>query len=99
MIDLELDMAKNMFGRLTPDIRKRLERVVKNPTIKNWEDAHTIIIIGADGFMTLWQAVIRVNPSFPRTGRCVDLNGRVLQGWSRIPDKHTLVRALKYATH
>jgi hypothetical protein len=87
-----------MLGRLSPAIRKRLEHVVKNPTIKTWDDAHTIII-GSDGWMTLWQAVIAVDPTFPRSGRVTELGGKVVKEWERIPSQKLLIQALKYATH
>lgn len=97
-IGIELDLARNMFGRLAPDIRERLQAVVDNPTEKTWDNAHSIIV-GAYGWTTLWQAVIAVDPSFPRSGPRVDQKGRVLEGWVRIPDRRTLLSAIKYATH
>lgn len=96
-IDLELDMARNMFGKLKPDIRQRIEAVVSNPSQKTWSDAHTIIV-GGDGWMTLWQAVIVVDPSFPRSGPGYDDEGEQ-RVWDEIPDQRTLLKAIRYATH
>jgi len=91
-IDLELDLARNMFGKLSPAIRRRIEAVVSQPTQETWEDAHCIII-GSDGWMTFWQAVIIVDPFFPRIGPSPDSE------WSEIPSRAVLRTALQYATH
>jgi hypothetical protein len=97
-IERELEMARNMFGKLRPDIKTRLRAVLYQPTEETWEDAKGIII-GADRFTTLWQAVIAVDPSFPRTGQVTDARGRVVERWKKIPSQETLIKALRYATH
>ena len=91
-IGLELDLARNMLGKLGPDIRRRIDAVVSNPSQKTWEDAHSIIV-GSDGSMTLWQAVLAVDPSFLRTGPYGS------DEWDEIPDQKTLLKAIQYATH
>lgn len=60
-ISLELNLARNMFGRLKPTIRRRLQSVIDNPCSDTWDKAHGIIV-GSDGWMTLWQAVITIGP-------------------------------------
>lgn len=97
-IEQELDMARNMLGRLRPKERTRLRAVVYHPTEETWEDAHSIIV-GADGHTTLWQAVIAVDPTFPREGPAIDARGRLVGRWKRIPSQDLLLEALKYATH
>jgi hypothetical protein len=85
-----LGRTSNVFGALEPDIRKRLERVIANPTQRTWEDAYSIIIC-ARKFSTLWQAWVAVDDSAPRSKPC---DGK----WPRIPDQLTLYRAIKHAT-
>lgn len=79
--------CRNLFGHLQPGIINLLSRVIDDPTQQTWSDAHTIIC-GADGSMTLWQAVLAADPTFPRSWRCG-------YPWERIPDSLTLVRALR----
>ena len=64
-----LDWFSNMFGALKPDIRKRLMRVINNPTEKTWDNAYSIILNGEGKMTTLWQAVIKVDPWFPKIVR------------------------------
>lgn len=93
-IDLELEMARNFLeGRLTPDIRRRLQAVVNNPTQETWSNAHSIIINPHGRVSTLWQAVMAVDPTFPNAGP------RRGELWERIPSQDLLVRAIRYATH
>jgi hypothetical protein len=97
-IETELDLAQNMFGSLKPEIKNRIRKLYTNPTATTWEDAHCIIV-GHDRFMTLWQAIIAVDPTFPRMGRATDQEGKVIDEWKRIPDQTLIRKALYYATH
>lgn len=97
-IERELDMARNMFGKLRPDLKTRLRAVLYQPTEETWDNAHTIIV-GADGWTTLWQAVLRVDPTFPRSGPAHDSRGRLVSRWAKVPSQETLIRALRFATH
>lgn len=102
-IKQELDLARNWFGKLAPDIRKSLQKVVDNPTVRNWEDALEIIVC-ADERMTLWEAVVALDQSYedmwpietwdPETSRVTRISG-----WKKIPPRALLVAALRYATH
>jgi hypothetical protein len=87
----DLDMARNMLGPLDERIRARVERVLENPTQETWDDAYSIIV-GSDGWMTLWQAVLKMDRAFPRSKPCDE-------PWPRVPSRETLLRALAYATH
>lgn len=82
--------CRSVFGGLKGDVRKRLLAVLNNPCQKTWDDAHTIIITGAR-MTSLWQAVIAVAPTFPRSKPCNAL-------WPVIPDQFTLCRAIRHAT-
>jgi len=97
-IEMELDLARNMFGKLKPQYRTMLRAVLYHPSEETWDDARGIIV-GADGWMTLWQAVIAVDPTFPKVGPATDARGRVVERWRRIPSQELLLAALKYATH
>jgi hypothetical protein len=98
VIELELDLAKNMFGSLEPQIRDRLRRLYANPCVETWDDAHCIIV-GSDRWMTLWQAVCKIDPSYSTIGRVEDRQGKVLKEWGKIPSRRLIREALIYATH
>jgi len=87
---LALEFGTNMFGKLKPDVKKRLEAVIENPCQKTWEDAYSIIL-NSDGKMTtLWQAVIKVDWMFP-TRKPLDSD------WEKIPNRETIIEAINLA--
>lgn len=99
-IEIELDLARNMFGKLRPEYRTRLRAVLYHPTEETWDEAYSIILNPYVGMgLTLWQAVIAVDPSFPRVGPREDVRGRRVERWRRIPSQALLLAALQYATH
>jgi hypothetical protein len=100
-IEYELGIATNFMGeQLNEDAKKRIRRVVNNPTIKNWNNAFSIILNSAYlSECTLWQAVIAIDPSFPQVGKQTDQRGRVLRGWEYAPDAEILIAAIRYAVH
>jgi len=87
---LSLEFASNMFGSLKPEIKKRLQKVIDKPTQRSWEDTYTIILSNKGRMLTLWQAVLHVDPSFARRK---GLNDK----WEQILKKETIERAIKYA--
>lgn len=89
-----LEFADNMLGKLKPEIIKRINKYLKNPTVCGWEDVHCIIINGSGKMTTIWQAVIKVDPFFPNWGRRTDIKGNVLKDWDRIPDPETVIEAI-----
>jgi len=88
---IDLSNLQNMFGQVKPDVQKRLEAVLREQTNKTWDDAHCIIV---DGFNTLWQYVIRLDPSFPKSAR---LGENYETQWERVPNKNLLIAALELA--
>lgn len=89
-----LDSLENMFGPVGPDVRRRLLRVLKNPTNAAWHDAHSIILRTGKGLglgLTLWQAWIRLDPTAPKIGPASP--GK----WARIPTQEELFWILRYA--
>ncbi len=89
--------CRNMLGSLEAECRGRLEAVLDNPTEETWDDAYSLIV-GKDGFTTLWQAWVKVDETAPRTGPAEDFAGKRLHGWSKFPDQLTLYRALREVT-
>ena len=87
----------NLFGPLGPDIRARLQQVLDDPAT-HWDDAHSIILRADQPLArTLWQAVLAVDPTFPKTGPTSDRAGRRITDWARKPSQILIARALKYA--
>lgn len=80
----------NAFGALSDEVRARLRAVLTRPTQASWDAAHCIILTWAPRHYTLWQAVIAVDPTFPRSKPCD-------APWPRIPDSFTIARAIKLA--
>jgi len=86
-----VDRCSNYFGPLVDkDLRTRLQAALDNPSQETWEDAYSIIVSGSTG-MTMWQAILAVDPDFPRS--------KTMDGpWPKIPDQLTLYRAIRHAT-
>lgn len=97
-IALELNLAKNMFGSLGVDIRRRILHYLLTPTNDAWSDISGIIV-GMGRTMTIWQNVIAVDPTFPKRGRLTDKDDNVVEEWKRIPTPELIKKALFYATH
>lgn len=99
-VDVELDMARNIFGKLKPKFRELIQAVLQNPTDETWSNAFDIILNPGPGFgLTFWQAVLAVDPTFPKEGPQFRRGGIKTKGWPRIPSRELLLAALKYATH
>jgi hypothetical protein len=90
------DHCSNLFGSLPPDIRRRLEAVIADP-VTYWDDTHSIILRGTGKWLTLWQAVIHVDPSFPKVGPCTTEDGTCSKGWKQYPSRDTILRAILFA--
>jgi hypothetical protein len=97
------DGANNMFGPINEELKGRIVRYLHAPTPEGWDDIHGIIINDHANLLqprTIWQAVIKVDATFPKTGpRTTTKDGVVIrsQGWKRYPDAITLARAIKAA--
>jgi hypothetical protein len=89
----------NYLGTLGQDVVKRLRALMTKPSQRTWDDAHCIILRQRGpygGGLTLWQAVISVDATFPRTGRVTD-GRRTIKPWPRVPDAVLIARAIRYA--
>jgi hypothetical protein len=96
----DLNAASNIFGQLSGEVRARLVAAVNDPGEATWNDAHRIILNPSVGLgLTLWQAVIAVDPSFHDVrGPVTDAKGNIVRGWSRTPTAEMLIQAINYAT-
>ena len=100
-LELDLSLARNVTGPLDDEIKARLRAVLENPTEETWGAAHSLVI-GADRWMTLWQAVCEMDPSYSGIGPVIKTEGgkeTARMQWRRIPDAGILLRAIRYATH
>jgi hypothetical protein len=109
VMKIDLNAASNMFGPLSGDVRQRLVAAIRNPGKETWDDAHGIILNPDVGLgLTLWQAVLAVDPDFASVRGPVtrwvdddsDLGGHSepVSGWSRTPTAETIEQAISYAT-
>lgn len=87
-----------MHGPLDDRQRGRLQSLIDSPSQATWEEAHSVIL-DRDSWTTLWQAILAIDPSFPRTGQTTDARGNVVAPWPRIPSPQLVVQAINYATH
>lgn len=94
--------ANNMFGALRPETRERLLRLIREPSVEAWDDAHSIVLNASVGLgRTLWQAMIRIDPTCPHRGQPEAL-GETLTPAERwlgyCPDPMTVLVAIRNAT-
>lgn len=97
---LELKMATNMFGKIDQDVQKRILKFFKEPNFDTWDDISSIIIFWGKGTLnTVWQFVLKVDPTFCKHGRYEDIKGEVINEWDKIPSIKTVKKAIIFATH
>jgi len=81
---------------LDEETKQRIYDYLVNPTPTAWSDISGIIVNNRAA--TLWQAVRRVDPSFPATGRRYEIgSGRLLKEWDRIPHPDLVLKAVEQA--
>lgn len=95
MSGISLDIfegSKNMFGKkISPEYQSKIKNYLMNPTESNWDEIHCIII-GSNGWTTMWQAVLEVNPNF--------VQSKPVKGdWAMIPTVDEIHEALFLATN
>lgn len=93
-----LNRCENMFGKISPQIENRIKNYINNPTFDNWHDIQCIIVNPAGKMTTIWNAVIEIDPTFPRRGRAEDYDGNVIREWERIPEPLLVLQAIRYVT-
>jgi hypothetical protein len=81
---------------LDDEVKQRIYDYLEKPTAANWSDISGIHV--NNRLLTLWQAVRKVDPTFPATGRRYEAGtGRVVKEWERIPDPDMVLKAIVYA--
>jgi hypothetical protein len=94
-----LKNTTNVFGPVEPETQKRITAYMAKPSAKLWDDIHSIIIHWPGKPNTIWQAVVAIDPTFPKSGQPVPYGiiRRPEHVWRRWPDAFTLARAIKAA--
>lgn len=87
---LALEFGSNMNGKLSPEIKARLQAVIDHPNQITWNDTFSLILNHRGRVSTLWQAVLAVNPSFTRRKCCEE-------EWQQIPTQETIIKAINHA--
>lgn len=87
---------RNLFGQISCEMKDRLNMFALKQDSKTWSDVSSIIL-RSNPMLTMWQAVIKVDPTFPRSGP-LEQKGKVIRDWERIPDLKLFRTALMYAT-
>jgi hypothetical protein len=111
-LEQELGLGTSMLGSpLSEGIKGRLRAAVETPCASTWDNAYTIILNGGVGLgLTLWQAVLMVDPEFgsaqgPVTRWVEDATREhggysvPVSGWTRTPAADVIRQAIAYATH
>ena len=86
-----------MFGQINSQIQRKIKNYLKNPCFETWDNIHCIVINSKD-MKTIWNAVIDIDPCFPRKGRKKDEEGNTITEWERIPEPFILLQAIRKAT-
>lgn len=87
---LALEFATNLNGKLSAEIKARLQAVIDTPNQITWNDTFSLILNHRGRVSTLWQAVLAVNPSFTRRKCCEE-------EWQQIPTQETIIKAINHA--
>ncbi len=81
---------------LEDEAKQRIYDYLEKPTAANWSDISGLHVNGR--LLTLWQAVRKVDPTFPATGRRYEAGtGRIVKEWERIPHPDLVLKAIDYA--
>lgn len=93
-----LDNCKNMFDNMSPVMKKEIRKYINDPTLEQWDKIAHYIINPVGQMWTVWNAVLEVDPTFPKEGRATDLQGNVVREWRRIPEPFIVLKGIKYVT-
>lgn len=88
-----LAFATNLSGALKPSTVAKIQTYIENPTFDNWDEIKGIII-SSKSFITIWQAVQAIDPSFPLSGRVKDETGFIVKEWAKKPSAELLIKAV-----
>lgn len=89
MKTLALEFGTNLFGKLKPEVKTRLQAVIDNPCEDTWEEAYSTILT-MKPMKTLWQAVAEIDPEMAK--------GKPLGSlWYKIPEREVIIKAINLA--
>jgi hypothetical protein len=78
------------MGPLDDAAIERIQAFLDDPSEETWNGCYSLCV---GGMTTVWKAVCRVDPGFPRSKSIgPEPSG---YGWPRVPDPFTVRRALK----
>jgi hypothetical protein len=102
-MNIDLNLASNIFGALSGEVRARLVAAVQYPGEATWDGAYSIVLNPDVGLgLTLWQAVLAVDPAFDSArgpvSRLIEGHSVRVSGWSETPSAETITAAINYAT-
>lgn len=83
---------EGMFGKQPYENLKRVQAYLNEPTADRWDDISGILV---DGHSTIWQLLIELDSTFPKSGRTKDVMHKVVEEWERIPTPLEVLRAIK----
>lgn len=89
--DLLLNL-KDGFGLYNRESALRIQSYLKEPSVERWDDIHGILISPR---YTVWQAILLIDSTFPKSGRSYNIKDEIVKDWTRIPDPLLLLRAIK----
>lgn len=92
-----LDYATNGFGQpIEAEYAEKIAAYLDTPDYPGWSDIHGILLSPS---RTLWQAILEIDPTFPRTGRRTTTKGKIVKDWDTIPSPELVKEAIYFATH
>jgi hypothetical protein len=86
---LALEFGTNLFGKLSTEVKERLQAVIDNPCQETWDEAYSIILT-MKPMKTLWQAVAEIDPDMRREKPHGSL-------WFKIPEREVIIQAINNA--
>jgi hypothetical protein len=92
-----IEFAQNPFGKLKQPLKEALYNYYEFPNNDNWNDIYGMVI-ATGRVATVWQAVLAIDPTFPRSIPADAWETEDAARWSRIPTRDEFVKALNYVT-
>jgi hypothetical protein len=87
-----LEFTTNMLGKLSDEKKENIMDYLKHPSYNQWEEISHYLIAPNK---TLWQAVIAIDPTYPKRGRKTDTQGKILKDWDVIPTAEQIKDAIR----
>lgn len=98
-----LEVSVKTYGKTLENLKKnnpalsnntilKIQSYLDNPSEDRWSDICNIAI---NSKYTLWQAVLNMDNSFPKTGRSYNVKGELVKEWETIPSPYLLLKSIK----